>query len=63
MQLDISVDNDAEEINIILDNHVALSVFSDGGHLTYSNNFSDVCDDDTYHTIKEICQVIAKRLL
>lgn len=64
MNLEIDVDYDAEEIHLILDDHLSLWARRElNGETTYSKNFDEVVDDPTFITLKEIIRSIFKHLV
>lgn len=64
MNLEISIDHDAEQIDIILDNHMTLSVHRDiDGDIVYSKNFNDIVEDEIYDSLKSICNTLMNKIL
>lgn len=61
MNLEIVVDNEAETINIVLNNHMALTVSRDiDGNIIYSKNFNNIVDDKEYDCLVDICSSLIK---
>jgi hypothetical protein len=59
MNLDISFDPDAEEINLIFDNHLLITAHRDtNDDIVFSKSMGKIDDDDTYNTVHKICTMI-----
>lgn len=59
MTLDISFDPDAEEINIVFDNHLLITAHRNtNDEIIFNKAMGKVDDDETYSIIRKICLMI-----
>lgn len=64
MNIEISVDYEAGEIYITLDDHILLNARKDDdGTIVYGRGFDNLTDDAYFLTIKDIVRSISKNLL
>lgn len=59
MTLDISLDADAEEVDVVLNNQIVLRASKDSnGRVVFGRNFSKIEDDALALLIKQTCEKI-----
>lgn len=58
MTLEINLDEAAEEITLVLDNHLVLTAHKENDIIMYGKAFGKIGDDDTYTKTKKICKLL-----
>lgn len=57
MNLEIDLDSEAEQVTLILDNHLVLTASKDDKHIIYGREFSKVEDDSVLRVLKKVAEM------
>jgi hypothetical protein len=58
MTLEITLDEAAEEVTLVLDNHLVLNAYRENETIIFGRGFSKIGEDDIYFKAKQVCKIL-----